>query len=98
MASTSKEALGQLPQSAEEGPAYIQWRGTNYTVYGDRLKGFINQAAELAPLLQEAEASGSREEQQAALERLLAAINEAKSIVRHSIATSGGKFSAYCLI
>lgn len=81
----------QPTQSAAEGPAYLQWRGTTYTVYGDRLKACISQASELNPSLEAAQASGSQAEQQAVLEKLVGAFNEAKGIVRHSIATSGGE-------
>ena len=79
-----------MPKAAKEGPAYLQWRGTNYTIYGERLKGFIAQAAEAEPQLKKAEASGTLEELLSAIERLVAAYSEAKSIIRHSIATSGG--------
>lgn len=91
LAAEGMDVSGQQPQSSGEGPAYLQWRGSTYTVYGDRLKACMNQASESAPLLEKAQDSGSQEEQLAALEKMVAAFNEAKSIVRHSIATSGGK-------
>ncbi len=43
------------------------------------------------PQLSKAEAAGDHQEQLAVLEKLVLAFNEAKSIVRHSIAISGGK-------
>ena len=86
-----KEAV-EAPKAIVEGPAYIQWRGSTYTAYGDRLKGFITQAKDALPQLTRAEQAGNPEEQLAVLEKLVLAFNEAKSIVRHSIATNGGKF------
>lgn len=77
--------------AAKEGPTYLQWRGITYTIYGERLKGFIAQAAEAGAKLKDAQMSGSMEEQLSVLEKLVAAFSEAKSIVRHSIATSGGE-------
>lgn len=86
-----KQPSEQAAKASGDGPAYLQWRGSTYTVYGDRLKGFISQASEAAPQLQQAEATGSQQEQLSVLERLILAFNEAKGIVRHSIATSGGE-------
>ena len=77
-------------KAGTSGPAYLQWRGNTYTAFGERLKGYIGQAAELAPQLEAAQQQGSAEEQLALLEKLISAFSEAKGIVRHSFATSGG--------
>lgn len=92
------EAVEQAPKATSDGPAYLQWRGSTYTAYGDRLKGFITQAKDVLPQLAKAEQAGKREDQLAVLEKLVSAFNEAKSIVRHSIATSGGKHLLSCLL
>lgn len=86
----SKEASISGGKARPGSPAYIQWRGNTYTVFGERLKGNIQVATQLVPQLERARERGDREEQQAALESLIAAFNEAKGIVRHSLATSGG--------
>ena len=84
------KAPAAAAKASTGGPAYLQWRGNTYTAFGERLKGYIGQAAELSPQLEAAQQQGSSEEQLALLEKLIAAFSEAKGIVRHSLATSGG--------
>lgn len=71
-----------------DGPIYLQWRGGSYPVHGERLKGFVNQALELASQLEGGPLEST--EQLTMLEKLVVAYSEAKSVVRHSLATIGG--------
>lgn len=81
-------------KASAAGPAYLQWRGETYTAFGERLKGFIGQTIELAPKVEQAQAGGNPDEQLSLLEKLIAAFSEAKGVVRHSLATSGGTAEA----
>lgn len=80
---------------AAGGPSYLQWRDASYAVFGERLKACVGRAAELEPGVEAAQQRGTPEEQAAALEGLIAVYSEAKGIVRHSLATGGGKLSPF---
>ena len=72
------------------GPAYLQWRGNTYPVYGERQKVHIHAAEQLGPDLSRSEGTDG---ETAVLEKISSALNEAKGLIRHALATSGGSSS-----
>ena len=72
------------------GPAYLQWRGNTYPVYGERQKVHIHAAEQLGPDLSRSEGTDG---ETAILEKISSALNEAKGLIRHALATSGGSSS-----
>ena len=73
--------------SSKSGPATFHWRDSSYQVFAERQKVHIETAERLQA---ELAASPNHSREVALLEELSAALNEAKGIIRHSLAVTGG--------